>query len=72
MSNAFNDHVMSEKFIQLCEDVATMKSDIKEVAAMKIIVERHDRIYQYGKWTAVPVIALLHLGVKHLLQKIGW
>lgn len=70
--NAFNDHVISEKFITLCENVATIKEDMIEMKQLKATVEKHDRIYQYGKWSAVPIVAGIHLGVRHLLQKLGW
>lgn len=70
--NAFNDHVISEKFIELCENVATIKDDMIEMKQLKQTVEQHDRIVQYGKWTALPILAGIHIGLKHILNKLGW
>lgn len=72
MSNDHFDHVISEKFIELCENVATIKNDMTEMKELKEKVEKHDRIYEYGKWSAVPIVAGIHIGVRHLLQKLGW
>lgn len=40
-------------------------------SANKILVESHDRVYQYGKWASVPALALLHYVFKNVMSKVG-
>lgn len=71
MDQQFYDQVFTEKFLKMCEDVSTIKEQISDIKEMKHLVEKHERIYQYGKWTTVPLFAGLHVAMRHLLQKIG-
>lgn len=52
--------------LQLIADRTECLPDIKKK------VEKHDRIYQYGKWSAVPVVAALHGFVDHALKLLKW
>jgi hypothetical protein len=72
MSIQFSDDVMAEKFVGLCENVAAITEKLRDLPELKATVEKHERVYTIGKYAAVPVYGALHLGVKHLLTKIGW
>ena len=43
-----------------------------DFTSCEVKVEKLDRVYSYGRWTAIPLVAVLHVGVKHLLSKLGW
>lgn len=53
------------KYLQKISD------ETKALPGLKRKVEKHDRIVQYGTWTAVPFVALVSMIVKHLLSKVG-
>jgi hypothetical protein len=53
------------KYLQKISDQTGAIPDLKKK------VERHDRIVQYGKWTGVPIMALISMLVKSLLTKLG-
>jgi hypothetical protein len=40
--------------------------------ALKKKVEKHEQVYQTGKWLAIPLFALLHVLIKGLFHKLGW
>lgn len=72
MSIQFSDDVMAEKFVCLCENVATITEKLQDLPELKATVAKHERVYTVGKYAAVPLYGVLHIGVKHLLAKIGW
>jgi len=43
-----------------------------EIPELKAKVERHDDIVKVGRWASVPVLAVVHLGLKHFFTHIGW
>ena len=45
---------------------------IKEnLLEMKPLVDKHETAYKIGKFATVPALAAFHIGVKHLLSKVG-
>lgn len=68
----FSDDQFAEKFFAMCEDIATIKEQTSDLPALKAKVERHDRIFQYGKWTALPIIAIFQLAFKYTMHKLGF
>ena len=68
----FSDETAATKFIELCENVATIKTQLGDLPELKATVAKHERVYTVGKYAAVPIYGALHLGVRHLLTKIGW
>ena len=71
MSIQFSDDTMAEKFIQMAENVATIKEKLEELPAIKEKVDKHERAYTVGKFLGVPALGAFHLGVKHILTKLG-
>lgn len=45
------------------------KDDIKEI---KEKVDRHERAYVIAKYYGIPSFAMMHLGVKSILNKLGF
>lgn len=58
---AFKTHVV--QYLQLISDQTSV------IPSLKKKVERHERLIQYGKWTAIPLIAALHGLVDQGLKK---
>ncbi len=40
--------------------------------SLKKKVDRHEQVYQTGKYVAVPALAFLHAAFKSFFQKLGW
>ena len=72
MSLQFSDETVATKFIELCENVSTIKSQLETLPELRATVAKHDRVYNIGKVAAVPALGLFHVGFKHFLTKIGW
>ena len=75
MSIQFSDDVLTEKFLEMAENVATIKTKIdvhtEDLKVTKKLVDKHERVYTVGKYASVPALAVFHLGLKHLLTKLG-
>ena len=76
MSLQFSDESVATKFFEMADNVASIKAklelhtdDFKEV---KKKVEKHERVYNVGKYAAVPALGLIHLSLKHLFSKLGF
>lgn len=54
------------KYLQLVVD------QNREILSMKKKVEKHEQIYQAGKWASIPVLALLHAFFKTVFHRLGW
>lgn len=63
---------MAERFITMAENVSAMKEKLEILPELKKTVDKHERAYNVGKVVAVPALGLFHVGIKHLLSKIGW
>ena len=72
MSLQFSDDNVATKFIELCENVSMIKTKLEDLPTLQKTVAKHERVYTVGKYAAVPIYGALHLGVRHLLTKIGW
>ena len=76
MSINFSDDLLTEKFLEMAENVATIKTKIEvhteDLRATKKLVDKHEKVYTVGKYASVPALGLFHLGFKHLLSKIGF
>ena len=72
MSIQFNDELAASKFLEMAENVATIKTRLEDLPEMKKKIEKHERIYNVGKYAAVPVLGLTHLAFKQLLSKLGF
>lgn len=35
-------------------------------------VEKHDRIYVFGRWAGVPLLMVLHIALKSFTERLGW
>jgi hypothetical protein len=35
------------------------------------LVEKHERIVVFGGWMSLPMLGLIHLGLKHIFSKLG-
>jgi hypothetical protein len=72
MSIQFSDDALAEKFLEMAENVASIKTKLEDFPELRATVAKHERAYNVGKYAAIPAYGALHLGVKHLLTKIGW
>jgi hypothetical protein len=63
-----NDASFRTGVVQYLQKISDQTSAIP---ALKKKVEQHDRIVQYGTWTAVPIIAGISMLVKGILKKLG-
>lgn len=71
MSLQFSDDALAAKFLQMVDDVAAIKTATDDLPELRKTVEQHDRLVTFAKWTGLPILATFHLGVKHLLSKVG-
>jgi len=55
--------------VQTLQLIVDRTSGLKDIAEK---VEKHDRIVDYGKWTAIPLLTLFHVSIKAALHKLGW
>lgn len=44
----------------------------ESLKSQKKQVEKHDRAYTFATWAGIPVLGLLHIGLKSILAKLGW
>jgi hypothetical protein len=44
----------------------------RELPDMKKKVDKHEQLYQSGKYLAIPVFAAMHILIKGLFHKLGW
>lgn len=54
---------------ELFRSLGSIEAKLETLAELKPIVERHERVYQTGKILAVPGLAVIHLGLKHLFSR---
>lgn len=67
-----DEHAFKTGVVQYLQLISDRTSCLPEV---KRKVEYHERIVQASKWASVPLLAVLHFGLKHLLHllsKLGW
>lgn len=72
MAIQFSDDTLAEKFLEMAENVATIKTKLEDLPELRATVAKHERIYTVGKYAAIPVYGALHLGVRHILTRLGW
>lgn len=72
----FDNYESATKFIQLCEDVASIKTDVRTLKEIQPLVEKHERMYSIAKWASAPMlvalVAPINTGMRQLLQKLGF
>lgn len=71
MSISFNDDVAAAKFMEMVENVATIKERLEVLPELKKKVEKHEKVYTVGKYAAVPVMTAFHVTIRGLLTKLG-
>lgn len=67
----FSDAAVAEKFMEMVENVASIKTTLEDLPDLKKKVERHERAYNVGKYVAVPALTALHVTLRGVLTKIG-
>lgn len=71
MSIQFSDDTLAEKFMEMVENVASIKTKLEDFPDLKKKVEKHERAYNVGKYAAVPALTALHVTLRGVLSKIG-
>lgn len=75
MSLQFSDSILTEKFLEMAENVATIKTKmevhIEDFKETKDLVNKHERVYTVGKYAAFPALTALHISLRSVLTKIG-
>lgn len=54
------------------QQLTQINEKMGDLADLKIKVDRHDKVYQTGKWLGVPVMTALNLAIAHFAKKIGF
>lgn len=67
----FQKYQHEDKFIKLCEDVASIKTDMTILKEMKPKVDKHETAYTIFKWSAAPILVTFHIAVHSTLKKLG-
>ena len=68
----FTDHVAAEKFIEMAENVAAIKTKLEDLPELKRKVEKHERIYTVGKYASIPVLGIFHLAARQFWTRLGF
>lgn len=75
MSIQFSDDVLTEKFLEMAENVATIKTKIEvhteDLRATRKLVDKHETVYTVGKYAALPALTALHVSLRSVLSKLG-
>ena len=75
MSIKFSDHVVAEKFLQMADDVSATKTLVEEMKTRSVetekLVNKHETAYTVGKWATAPALISFHVGLRHILNKLG-
>jgi hypothetical protein len=50
----------------------TIKNQGKEIDNVTGLVNKHETIYNVGKWASAPVLIAFNIGLRSLLDKLGW
>ena len=72
MSIQFENYEAAAKFIEMAENVASIKTTLEDLPELKKKVEKHERAYNFGKWAAVPVFGVVNVALRHVWTKLGW
>jgi hypothetical protein len=72
MSINFSDDQLATKFMEMVENVATIKERLEVLPELKKKVDRHETVYKVGKYAAVPTLGLLHIGFRQFFNKLGF
>jgi hypothetical protein len=64
------DEQQCELFRSLGTIEANVKTLVEGQAKLAPLVEKHERVYQIGKYVVPPTLVSLHLALKHLFVRI--
>jgi hypothetical protein len=67
----FSDETLAGKFMEMAENVATIKTKLEDLPELKKTVEKHEKVYTVGKYAAVPVLTAFHVTIRSVLTKLG-
>lgn len=60
-----DEHAFKTGVVQYLQLISDQTRDIPTIRKK---VEKHDRIMQFGKWSAIPFIAVLHTAVDRAIK----
>jgi len=62
-----DEHAFKTSVVQYLQLISDQTRDLPTIRKK---VETHDRIVQYGKWSAIPILAVLHAAVDSAWHRI--
>lgn len=72
MSIQFENYEAATKFIEMAENVAAIKTRLEDLPELKKKVEKHERVYNVGKYASVPLLGIFHLAARQFWNKLGF
>jgi hypothetical protein len=67
--NVTNEH---EFKVGVATHLQLLVDRTRELPDIKKKVDKHEQVYQSGKWLALPLLTLIHVLIKGLFHKLGW
>ncbi|MHB8501521.1 MAG: hypothetical protein ACYDHE_11325 [Candidatus Acidiferrales bacterium] len=64
-----NEHSFKTGVIQTLQMISDNTACLP---SLKKKVEHHEQIVKTGKWLVIPLMALLHAGLKSIFNRLGW
>ncbi len=58
--------------VYVVQQLTQINEKLSDMPQIRETVEKHEKVYLFGKWLGVPVVGAVNLGFSHLLKKLGF